>query len=249
MSDPFELLPMRRRDASPGSAAGRRALTAPRVRHLGLFAIGLLLAAGMVAACSSSDNVEQEQRITALEEQLEEQQTGAETLLQDKAELEEQLEDALSQRTSLDQELSGRIGDLEAQVEQLSQEAEAPDGVEVLAEIQGQLEADRLLLVEMRKDAPIDAEAQSEVETFWSNVKELAKRSDPSLPTKVSTVQRAIPNYFRFLKQDFSSDLELQLTYNLLAADYDNASDEFWSSFVLVLIGRIETLSRLAEGS
>ena len=232
-------------------ATSARGFLRGRVRgtRLGLFMALVLLGAGVAAACGSGGGDAAEERVTELEQQLEQQAAESEALRVDKTELERQLQGEMTERTSLTslrEDLNRRIAELESQVEALTeQSATAPEG---LTELEDQLLADRLLLVEMRKEAPSDVEERLEAETFWVNVKDLAKRSDPSLAPKVDKVQRALPNYFRFLNQQFTSDLEFQLTYRLLAADYDNATSEFWNSFVLVLIDRIESLSRLAAG-
>ena len=84
------------------------------------------------------------------------------------------------------------------------------------------------------------------VGAFWANIKALAARSDPSLAPLVDRVTRTVPNYFRFVNQDFTSTLEAQLSYQLLAADYETAKDEFWNTFMTVLSDRLDSLARLA---
>ena len=216
-------------------------------QHLFVAFMILALAAGVAAACSSDtgDQAQIEQLQGQLETQREEQEAAGEASRDEKRQLENQIS-----------QLQGRQQDLQEQLNtQLEEFSSLQERVEVLQgatlagdsgtpeELADRLDADRLLLLDFRKDLPED---EDDARAFWANIRVLAARSDPSLAPLVDRVARTVPHYFRFVNQDFTSTLEAQLSYQLLAAGYDAAKDEFWHTFMTVLSDRLDSLARLA---
>jgi vacuolar-type H+-ATPase subunit I/STV1 len=111
------------------------------------------------------------------------------------------------------------------------------------------LEADRLLLVEMRKDAPDNRKAATE---YWENVKRLAVQSDPSLGPKVDRVLRLLPAYFDYIDAagKATSCEQIFSAYTTSGViDYFNVESDFRRDLFLILINRIDAVVSLAGAS
>lgn len=216
-------------------------------QHLAVAFMVLALAAGVAAACGS-DNADQAQ-IEQLQGQLETQRGEQEVAGQAAQDEKRQLEDQISQLQEQQEDLQAQLNAQLDEFSSLQERVELLQGATLAGEsgtpeeLADRLDADRLLLLDFRKELPDD---EDDARAFWASIKALAARSDPSLAPLVDRVTRTVPNYFRFANQDFTSTLEAQLSYRLLAADYDAAKDEFWDSFMTVLSDRLDSLARLA---
>ncbi|MCH7552602.1 MAG: hypothetical protein IIC82_01195 [Chloroflexi bacterium] len=216
-------------------------------RHVAVAFMVLALAAGVAAACGSDsgDQAQIEQLQAQLETQQEEQEAAGQASQDEKRQLEDQISELQEQQEDLQAQLDTQLEEFSSLQERvdLLQGATLAGESGTPEELANRLDADRLLLLDFRKDLPED---EDDARAFWANIKALAARSDPSLAPLVDRVARTVPNYFRFVNQDFTSTLEAQLSYQLLAADYDTAKDEFWNSFMTVLSDRLDSLARLA---
>ena len=135
------------------------------------------------------------------------------------------------------------VSDLETRVKNLSRQLDAAS-VAVRRGVAG-LANDRLLLADMRKDAP---QRRDEAVLHWQNIKDLAVKSAPSLGSSVEKVTKALPAYFNWAEREFATTEESRLTYLLTgAAGYDSSADEFWQQFLLVVINRLDILVGLAS--
>lgn len=133
--------------------------------------------------------------------------------------------------------------ELEARVRNLSLQLEAAT-VDVRSLVAG-LANDRLLLADMRKDAP---QQRDEAILYWENIEGLAVKSAPSLGLTLDKVAKALPTYFDWVEREFATTDESRLTYLLTgAAGYDSAAEEFWREFLLVVINRLDILVGLAS--
>lgn len=193
------------------------------------------------AAPASSVEDDLRERIAALEAESEQKDARIEQRDDQVNDIRAELDDIRSQLDERDAELTRLQRRIEAAPETRSAFPGIPD-VERFAE---QIEADRLLLVEMRKELP---DERREAFAFWNNVKDLAAVSDPSLVAKANNVITALPAYFNFLETNFDNQQDAVLTFQLTgASDYETASDEFWRSFALSLIDRLTIVSDNVE--
>lgn len=147
----------------------------------------------------------------------------------------------------LDLDLEGAQNEIRGFEDLERRQASLPD----LEALTDELEADRLLLVEMRRALPNN---QEEAEQIWGTIRNLAQRSQSSLGSEVDNVTRALPTYYRWRTrvQDgaFATDDEAFLTYQLVGAgEFEASIDVFWRAFQLVLIDRAAVIASLAEGS
>jgi hypothetical protein len=125
-------------------------------------------------------------------------------------------------------------------VRTLTTQARTADA-ETLAKIGDRLAADRLLLVELRKETP---QTRAEAIAVWENIRGLAARSDPNLVPKVERVSRTISVYYAWRERDFAGAQEAQVAYVLTgASQFQETTDEFWKAFLLVLVNRIDILA------
>ena len=172
------------------------------------------------------------------------------------------LETEASQKDARIEERDAQVADIRAQVDEIRAQLDerdavlarlqqrmdaAPDtqpafpGIPDVERFAAQIEADRLLLVEMRKELPVD---RSEAVAYWNNVKGLAAISDTSLVGKANIVITALPAYFNYLETDFTTQQDAILTFQLTgASDYEDATDDFWRAFALSLIDRLTIVS------
>jgi hypothetical protein len=114
--------------------------------------------------------------------------------------------------------------------------------VEILQEAVGPLGTDRLLLVELRKEAPDDQAAATE---FYENIKKLAVQSDPSLGPKADRILRLLPTYFDYLESS-SEATSCEGVFSAYSTsgvtDYFTVESDFKKDMLLVLINRIDAL-------
>ena len=135
---------------------------------------------------------------------------------------------------------------LQQEIQRLEDQERRAANVPGLGEIAERLKADRLLLVEMRKEVPPN---RDEATRLWAGLKPLAVASDASLGIALDRVTRAIPAYYTWREAEFRTQQEAQLTHVLTGADqFEAAMTAFWKAFTLVLIDRIDTVSKLAAG-
>ena len=107
-------------------------------------------------------------------------------------------------------------------------------------------ENDRLLLAEMRKAPPEDAK---EIRLYWSNIKPIAVRSDPSLAPMIDRVEQVLPTYLEWISAKPGTEREATRdSPESDAKNYLEAVDDFWEAALLVVIDRIDVLVELALG-
>lgn len=132
---------------------------------------------------------------------------------------------------------------LDAAVQQAREgKQKALEGVRPVSE---SLASDRLLLIELRKDAP---DNRQDAERYWANVREIALQSSAVLRPQADRVRNALPAYFNWRERRFASAEEQGLTYILTgAAAYETSVNEFWNAVLLQAIDHIDALTRLAS--
>ena len=108
------------------------------------------------------------------------------------------------------------------------------------------VEGHRLLLVELRKDLPISRE---ESNTYWSNIKTVAVKANPSLASPADKVIIRIDNYYdwndRSLNPSASLDdyLIWQRDYTTSGAiDYEEATYNFNREALLSVINQMDSI-------
>ena len=253
--------------ADPSSSHMHPAANSPsparKSRHAYRFIIAVLaltLVGGVLIACAATEPTaepaaeptEPVAPVSSVEDDLRERIAALETESEQKDSRIEQRDDQLNDiRAELD-DIRAQLNDRDAELTRLQRRIEAaPEarspfpGIPDVERFAEQIEADRLLLVEMRKELPDD---RREAFAFWNNVKELAAVSDASLVAKANNVITALPAYFNFLETDFDNQQDAVLTFQLTgASDYETASDEFWRAFALSLIDRLTIVSDNVE--
>ena len=191
---------------------------------------------------AKDDAAASEAKVTAAEAKRAEEVAAARAA---SATLESRLALAQGQIGQLQQQAS-LVKQLQQEIQRLEDQERRAANVPGLAEIAERLKADRLLLVEIRKEVPPN---RDEATRLWAGIKPLAVASDASLGIAVDRVSRTIPAYYSWRESDFRTQQEAQLTYVLTGADqFETAMDTFWKVFTLVLIDRIDTVSKLAAG-
>ncbi len=208
--------------------------------------IGYAIRGGSVDDLKTANRLQQDQLQEATVE-LQQRQSRVDQLTGEQQSLEDRLGDLRQQADELQDELDAKAADIDTLRQQvrLLEDRPATTDLERLDLLRDQLEADRLLLVEMRKEDP---DTREEAQRIWANIKRFAVRSDPSLVPKADKVTRALPAYYDWLDQDFVSAQEAQLSFRLTRADlYTDSVDEFWKSFLIVVIDRIDAVAKIAE--
>jgi len=117
------------------------------------------------------------------------------------------------------------------------------DSVEISI-LADKLEADRLLLAEIRKEVP---EAREEAELYLMRLKVLAEKSDPvRLAPLFDRVLDQAPIYFKWLETEYE-DQDEQLTEYYVggARGFAFAMENFKSAVFLVIINRLDIASRV----
>lgn len=107
-----------------------------------------------------------------------------------------------------------------------------------------QVEADRLLLSELRKPIPVDRKAAEE---YLRKIRDLAAASDPvSLSLLANTVIQQAPYYFDWAEKDFDDPDQRALEYYVGGArGFHLALEEFKRGVLLTIINHLEALSEL----
>ena len=115
------------------------------------------------------------------------------SLLAELAQKTGELEDLSSQLDAVSTS-EEQIAGLQVQISDLSSQLSQNSGkLSTLESMTGLIENNRLLLVEIRRDPPLERE---EAFTYWRNVRSLAAKADPSLASPVDRVILSIDNYF-----------------------------------------------------
>ncbi len=210
--------------------------------------IGAGFGAGFSAQQSDVDSAEtealiQRARFAQAQTELAARQARIEGLALEQATLASQVKDVRAQVDQLQAQNDGKnseIASLQREVRTLTTQARTADA-EALAKVRDQLAADRLLLVELRKETP---QTRAEATVVWENIRGLAARSDTNLVPKAERVSRTIPVYYAWRERDFAGAQEAQIAYILTgASQFQETTDEFWKAFLLVLVNRIDILT------
>ena len=242
------------------NAAANNPISPPkraRAARLILTALALALLGGALSACAeatptAAPPTEVPPVETSVEDDLRDRIAALETEASQKdARIEERDAQVADIRAQVD-EIRAQLDERDAVLARLQQRMDAaPDtqpafpGIPDVERFAAQIEADRLLLVEMRKELPVD---RSEAVAYWNNVKALAAISDTSLVGKANIVITALPAYFNYLETDFTTQQDAILTFQLTgASDYEDATDDFWRAFALSLIDRLTIVSDNVE--
>lgn len=115
-----------------------------------------------------------------------------------------------------------------------------------LLALRDSLEADRLLLAELRKDVPTTRE---EGEAFVSQVLDLALRSDPvGVGVIASRVREAAPAWFEWRATEYPTAQEAADAYARSgAAAFDTAWANLHDAALLTVVNRLDTIIDLAD--
>lgn len=151
----------------------------------------------------------------------------------------EQLQRDLAKTQELATKQAAEIAPLKESISSLSAYKTT---VETLQQAVGPLGTDRLLLVELRKEAPEDQAGATE---YYENIKKLAVQSDPSLGPKADRILRLLPTYFDYL-DSASEATSCEGVFSAYATsgvtDYFTVESDFQKDMLLVLINRIDAL-------
>ena len=165
---------------------------------------------------------------------------------------------ALAQKQSESELLTSsedQIATLEEQIQLLQSGGAAGQGdLESVREMSDNVERHRLLLVELRKDPPGTRE---ETVTYWSNIKAIASKADPSLTSPADKVILKIDNFFdwndRIPSPAIPADEYADAYFEWLADSrlsgaeaYVDATDSFTRDALLAVITQLDSVvSRL----
>ena len=178
---------------------------------------------------------EQEEQVSNLDARLNERQTRIDDLLA-------RLGDETTVSSLLPGEEGAIVGELSQTQRTLTKLQKRMDSI---TETVADLENDRLLLIELRKDLPQDREAALQ---FWQAIKTVAVHSDPALGPLVDRILSAALNYFDWQEATYlSSEARLEGFFVSGAAQFENLVDEFKKDVLLLVIGRIDTVVNLAS--
>jgi hypothetical protein len=110
-----------------------------------------------------------------------------------------------------------------------------------LGAMAGTLEAERLLLAELRKQLPQD---RAEAEAYLANVEQLALTADPArLGVVVSRVREAAPAYLDWRDQQFATPAEAQVAFiEGGAAAFDATWTTLQDAILLTVANQIDTI-------
>ncbi len=111
-----------------------------------------------------------------------------------------------------------------------------------------QVEADRLLLSELRKPIPVERKAAEE---YLRRIRDLATTSDPiSLSLLANTVLQQAPYYFDWAEKDFDNADQRALEYYVGGArGFHLALEDFKRGVLLTVINHLEALTELVLNS
>jgi hypothetical protein len=217
-------------------------------RNLLLFVLVLTMFSLLTNSCSlsrESTDAPSSKTIEIIQEELAKVQTDL---------LEEQnkrklLEDEL---VSLTETLTIRTGMLEGLLAQ-SQTTEQllvqkENESQVFSSIRGSVDLlinDRLLLIQLRKEAPIERNDATE---HWRNIKLLATQSDPALSRPASRILDASDAFFSWREKTFSSQEEATTDFFTTGAGtYRGEIEDFKKKVLLTLILRLDTIIQQTE--
>lgn len=101
------------------------------------------------------------------------------------------------------------------------------------------MDADRLLLVEIRKDLP---QQRGEADAYLKRLKELSAQSDPArLVPKVNRLMEQAPIYYNWVEKDIANQSENSNEYLVSGArGFVVAFQDFQNTLLLTVINRLE---------
>lgn len=110
------------------------------------------------------------------------------------------------------------------------------------------MDADRLLLFEVRKDLP---QARSEADTYMKRLKELAALSDPvHLVPKVNRMMEQAPIYYDYVEKNIQNQNDAANEYVVGGArGFILAFQDFQGAVLLTAINRLDIAERAIRGA
>lgn len=212
-----------------------------------LLGLAIGIAVGNFIAHSSDENrvSQNTDTINKLQEELLYSQSSLEQL---GSEL-EQAKDGISEPSgsSIIEAALKEIGDLKEEILQLGSPElqEVNDPIQV-RQMSKSIENHRVLLVEMRKDKPIE---RQEAYSYWKSIKSVASLADPSLSSPVDKVILGIDNYFDWQERSPSLNSQAEEYVDWLngydtsgAVSYEIAIVRFNKDALLSLITELDLI-------
>jgi hypothetical protein len=144
-------------------------------------------------------------------------------------------------------DLSAEIDALADQVRDLTAERDRLRSlVGRLEGLYAELEADRLLLVELRKEVP---QGRDEAETYLARLRDLALSADPARLGVISErVMQAAPVWLDWRDQPFTSQVEASEAYVRSGASaFDAKLAEFRDAILLTVASRLDGLLNMID--
>lgn len=151
-------------------------------------------------------------------------------------------------------QLQARVAQLQAAVDDLTRQLGAMTverdglraGAALFHDLYDPMEADRLLLAELRKDIPRD---RPEAEAYLGRVQRLALVADPArLGTVGTRVMDAAPAYLDWRGQQYASQQEASQAYlQSGAAGFDTSWTSFKNAILLTVGDHLDTVLTLVE--
>lgn len=157
---------------------------------LGL-AMGIIVGTSLLGSPDKNRVSQNTDTIRQLQEELLSSQTALETLEIELAASKEGISSTAVSPAA--EEALKEIEDLKDEISQLQSSAIQENNSEDSNDMADSIENHRVLLVEMRKDKPIDRE---NAYAYWRSIKSVASLADPSLSSPVDKVILGIDNYF-----------------------------------------------------
>lgn len=164
-------------------------------------------------------------------------------------------------------ELDEKVRTLENQVQRLNEESSAAKREltslkaksEQMKNILSRLENDRVLLSWIRSDPPNEREAARQ---FWNETRSLTVKSEPNLALTVDRILASLDLYFNWLEKapqlrgtsraEIIAWCPLWVDWILTAPpgvdEYTEAIEQLYDEILLVVIGHIDSLSKVLEG-
>jgi hypothetical protein len=144
-------------------------------------------------------------------------------------------------------ELEERVQQLDTEVQRLIVERDRLlDVVSHIDELSGVLEADRLLLIELRKEIPA---ARDEAEAYLERLRMLAQRSDPArLGPLTDRVLDAAPAWLDWRDTTYATQAEASAAYiSTGATAFDEKMAEFRDAILLSVATRLDGLLNVLD--
>ena len=146
--------------------------------------------------------------------------------------------------------LGNSVANLEEQLRLALTQLESSNGSDILNVIKesaNTVEKHRLLLVEMRRDIPVD---RDEARAYWSNIKAIAADADPAFVTPIDRIILRIDNYFDWDERQPSLNVSVDDTYlawlesySLSGAnEYGTYVDVFTKDALLAIINQLDSI-------